>query len=317
MKVKLNKFERVAGAFVLAAIVGSLTATVGVAVQKGWFASKVRFTTVLDSAGGLHNGTQVLIAGLRAGSVSSVELVSANKVKVTLKVFKKFHRRIREDSVVQVVRPFVIGEKVLEISVGSEKFAQAVAGAELSSQSSIDIMDVFSGRKLGPVMETVEGLAHTLKTLARAFSDPKRSAAIVKIFDRLDPLLGNLVSITNSAVKHRRFDKMFKNLTAVTVELNTILPEMRENSPELGVELSQLIGSLNTLTEDFKKLSPTIAAVAPDLPKASLRGLEALNEAVVLLKAMQRSFFLSSRVKEVLEEERKLNEDRKRLPASE
>src|SRR5689334_10994866 len=120
MKIKFNKFERVAGLFVLAAICGLLATVLMVAIKKGWFESKVQFETVMTSAEGIHPGTVVQIAGLRAGSVSDVELLSAEKIRVRFQVYERFHEQIRRDSHMQVTRPFIIGDKVLEVTVGSE-----------------------------------------------------------------------------------------------------------------------------------------------------------------------------------------------------
>jgi phospholipid/cholesterol/gamma-HCH transport system substrate-binding protein len=52
--------------------------------------------------------------------------------------------------------------------------------------------------------------------------------------------------------------------------------------------------------------------VGPELPGASRRLLEALNETVVLLKAMQKSFLMRGNVREVREEEEAL----RRAPAA-
>jgi phospholipid/cholesterol/gamma-HCH transport system substrate-binding protein len=50
-------------------------------------------------------------------------------------------------------------------------------------------------------------------------------------------------------------------------------------------------------------LGPATKAVEGELPGASVRLLEALNETVVVLKAMQKSFFMRSNVEEVKQEE--------------
>ena len=50
MKIKFNKFERVAGIFVLTAIVGGVAVMIGVAVKKGWFETKIKFETMLKNA---------------------------------------------------------------------------------------------------------------------------------------------------------------------------------------------------------------------------------------------------------------------------
>ena len=68
--------------------------------------------------------------------------------------------------------------------------------------------------------------------------------------------------------------------------------------------MGQMVTNLNVLTAEMQKLAPAIAAIAPDLPKTSLKAVEALNETVVLLKALQKSFLLRGNVEEVCEQER-------------
>ena len=83
MKVKLTHYERIAGLFVLFAIIGCVVVAVSVAIKQGWFEDKVYFETTFENADGLHEGTVVQMAGLRAGSVSDVQLESNNTIKVT------------------------------------------------------------------------------------------------------------------------------------------------------------------------------------------------------------------------------------------
>ncbi|MDD5319471.1 MAG: hypothetical protein PHD43_02430 [Methylococcales bacterium] len=60
---KFNKFERAAGLFVSVAIIGGFAIAIFVAIQKGWFAQEVQFSTVFENAEGIHSGTKVQIAG--------------------------------------------------------------------------------------------------------------------------------------------------------------------------------------------------------------------------------------------------------------
>lgn len=320
MRIKFNKFERIAGLFVLMAIAGSFAATLGVAIKKGWFSSKIEFTTTLESADGLHAGTVVQLAGLRAGSVDDVELLSGEEVRVRFKVLEKFHNRIRKDSRIQVIRPFIIGEKVLEISIGSEEQEEIPKGGEIASKASFDIMDIVSGRRLGPFLGTLESLMENLKILADAFADRKRTEAFVQMFDRLSPLVKNMnqmsrevTKTTRSLNKKQRLNTIAHNLASLTTEMNKVLPAMMEEAPAMAHDIPKLVNNLTVLTGELNKLTPAINALAPDLPQTSLRAVEALNEAVVLLKAMQKNFFLNGSVEEVREEEAKRN--KQRLPA--
>ena len=286
MKLKFSHFERVAGLFVVIAFGGAVVLTGIAAIQQGWFASKIYLETEVESADGLHAGTPVQVAGLRAGEVLDVELRSAKKIHLKLEVFERFHKNIREDSTAQVVRPFVLGEKVVEISVGSDDSPLVATGAHIASVPGFDLMDLMSGKKLGPFMGNLEGLMTNLSTLAKAFADPKRTQAFIKMFDRVDPLIVNL-------------SKMSKEVTKLSKGLND------------EDHLKALVGRLDELT---KVLEPAMAEIGPDLPRVSRRTVEALDEMVVTLKAIQKSFLLSGKVEDVRAEEKK---KRERKPAEE
>lgn len=295
MKIKFNHYERVAGLFVLVSIVAAISFTVTTAIKQGWFASKITYSTIVESADGLHIGTAVHVGGLKAGQVSEIELVSRHEVVLKLEVLDNFMTNIKEDSSVQIVRPFVLGEKVLEISVGSIEAPVAAKNTRLASASSFDLMDLFSGKKLGPIMGQFEGLISNISTLAKAFADPKRTQAFIKMFDRIDPLIVNL-------------NKMSIEVTELTGELNQIVPQIKSEAPEFGANIGHLVLRLDKLT---KILQPTLEDVGPELPRVSRRAVEALDEMVVTLKAIQKSFLLSGKVEDVREEEA-----RKRKPSS-
>lgn len=344
MKVKFNKFERVASAFVGIAIVGAVLLILMTAIKKGWFSAKVSFATSFHSVSGVFPGTSVHIAGLKAGSVEDIDLKDDNSVVVHFTVLEKFVSRIRQDSRVTVTRPFIIGDKVLDISVGSKDSPVVVAGSSLESAESMDIMDIFSGRKLGPYFDMLGKLFENLRLVAEAFLDPERSKAFIRAFDEIQPLLSNLnrmsksvITLGDQMVDQDRLRKLMKSVLTATQEVNGLLPDLRKSSPHLASNVAQMIdnlnyltsemrrpeampeliraiGNLGTLSEEFKKLIPTISAVSGDLPRASLRALEALDEVVVMLKAMQKSFVFRGSVEEVREEEKKQGEVRNLEP---
>lgn len=320
MKVKFNKFERMAGLFVVGAFMAILFALVGVAAKQGWFDSRTEYSTTFDEADGIHTGTTVQLAGLRAGAVEKVELTEDNKIHVTFYVFSKFNSKIRKDSTALMVRPFVIGERMLEVTVGSESEPELGAHGKMAGLESVDLMTLMSGRKLGAYMGSIGEATKNLRTLAEAFLDKSRTENLVKIFDRINPLLENMnvmaievTKLTRQGTKDERFGVVMKEMAAVAKELGIVLPVLKEKSPEMFQNTERLITNLSQLTDQFKLLTPAFTEIAPELPRASRRAIEALDETVVLLKAMQKSFFLRSNAQEVREEEKK----QQRKPAGE
>lgn len=283
MKIRFNKFEKVAGMFVGLAILACAFGTVGIAVKNGWFSSKVSYVTELESADGIHDGTIVQIAGLRVGSVTAVDLQSNDRVRVKFQVLEKFRDKIRADSRVQMFRPFILAEKVLEVSVGSEDQVVVDTGGTIPTTASTDIMDMLSGKKMGAVISSFDKMADSLRIVGEAFSDPQRTASLVQMLDRLNPLV--------------------QNLNTTSVEVNKLMKSANKEAPDLGAQVTQLVGNVNVLTTEFQKLTPAIGVIAPELPRTTKRAVEALDETVVLLKAMQRSFLLRGNVEDVKKEE--------------
>ena len=307
--------EREAGLFVLGAVVGSLVSAIGIAVQRGWFESHKPVMAILKNAEGIHPGTVVQMAGLRAGSVDDVELQTDNSVRVRLMISERFFDRLRMDSKVQTLRPFIIGEKVLDLTLGTNTSAPLEPGQTLATVENLDVMDLLSGKKMGPLVETLAGLADTMKTLMEAFADADRTRSFIETYDKMGPLITNMNAMAvevNGMTKDLRKAKVHKvveNLYFTVREVNKLIPEVQNGGTLENVQL--LVTNLAVLTTEMQKLVPTINAIAPELPRTSLRAVEGLNELVITLKAMQKSFLLRGSVSDVKEEEAK-----QRAPAS-
>ena len=310
MNLRLSRFEKTAGLFVGAALSLSIAGVGGVALKNGWFARKVSFRTELETAEGIHAGTLVQIAGLRVGAVTDVELDEFDHVHVHFEILEKFKTRMRADSRVQVLRPFLLSEKVLDVSSGSADAERLAEGASIPSSASTDLIDLLTGKRMGLLLASLDHLAESFAIFGEAFADPKRSRAMVKTFDRLGPTLdslgraaGEVAQATHALNRNERADAIAGNLALVARELGVLVPELAQEAPHAGRQLGEIVRNLNVLTGEFAKLTP-------DLPRTSHRAVEALDETVLLLKAMQKSFLFRGGVREVLDEE-------KRKPASE
>jgi len=341
MKVKFNTYERVAGLFVLGAILGGFFTMVGVAIQQGWFEAKVTFTTNLKNADGIRPGTVVQMAGLRAGQVISVDLHSSDEVKVVFEISEKYHSMVRENSVVRTVRPFIISEKVLDISIGDTKLPMIAKGGQIASEATADIMDIISGRLLSPHLDSLTKMFESIHMIAEAILNPERSRDFIHIFDELAPLAKNMNQLSREVTtllrgtgkKKKGLIQVVQNLHTTTNELNRMLPEINkvvphvanftpaivEEGPKVASDLAKIAANLAVLTDEMQKTLPALKAaleeVGPEFPRASRRAIEALDETVVTLKALQKSFLLRSNAREVREEE--AARERERIPAAE
>ncbi|MFN8846092.1 MAG: MlaD family protein, partial [Bdellovibrionales bacterium] len=231
-RIKLSYFERVAGLFILVAILGGVLTVTTAAIKQGWFSEKVHYITYFENADGLHQGTKVQMAGLQAGSVDEIDLEADNKIRVKFHILGKFKDKVREDSKAQLIRPFVIGERIMDVTVGSSNASIIEPGALIKSEESMDLMQVMSGRYLGQYMKETTSMLKNLKTVLEAFLSQDRTEKMVQIFDQLNPLLKNMnrmsLEVTKLSMQATESDNMrmmVKNVVQLTDELNKTLPK--------------------------------------------------------------------------------------------
>lgn len=314
--IKFNHYERVAGLFLLFAVAGSALGGISVAVKQGWFEPKIYFHTFFENGDGIHSGTSVQMAGLRAGAVEDVELQSDNRIKVNFYILGKFQDKFREDSRALLVRPFLIGDRVLEVTVGSDQRPTLAEHSHIPSEETVDIMTIMSGKKLGSYISQMSEVMGNLQNLMQSFLNKERTENMVRIFDKLDPLLGNMNTMSVEVTKLSRqasedgnLKKVMVNVALMSREINKILPALNTQNPELASHLA-------ILTKNLAQVSLAMKDVGPEMPGATKKAIEALTEATVFLKALQRNFLFKSAVEDVRQEDSRKEAAKKREDGS-
>ncbi len=272
-------FERVSAVFVGTAFLATLALVIGLIVQKGWLESKVRYYTLLASGDGVRVGSAIMMVGVQIGQVDAIEIDDQNQIRLKLSILKKFQNRIRENSELALARPFLVGDKVLNLSPGSSESPVLAEGKFLVARDSIGIMELLNGEKFAPYFKTMEGAAAEMRRLVELLLKNKTSDKLVQSLTGLPEMIHQV------AVAAGDLSKFSHQLT---------------DEERLGT----LVANLTSLSEEFKKI----------VPGSSNRMVEALDETVIVLKAMQKSFLLRGSAREVREEEKARSE---RLPASE
>lgn len=320
MKLQLSHFERVAGLFILGSIIVILLSWFSAALRQGWLDTRVMYYSKFSSGEGLYSGLDVLLSGIRVGSVTQVDLLETNEVRVEFTVLEKYKDKIREDSRALLIRPLVLGEKALEITLGDSSLPAIEIGSEVQSRSTFDFMSLLSGRvgneHFANIGETVSNLANVMTVLL----EKEKLEGFVKTIDRIDPLVRNLdimskevSTLSRQLNRNENLGRLVKDLALVSKEINSVMPDLKARAPGMADNFEKLVENMATLSEQFKVIGPAIAEVGPELPGATRKALEALDETVVLLKALQRSFILKGHAEDVREEE----EAKKRTPAEE
>jgi phospholipid/cholesterol/gamma-HCH transport system substrate-binding protein len=97
-----------------------------------------------QNVGGLNEGADVRVGGIRKGTVRQIELPHdpSGKVTVVMDVAKRSQEVLREDSVASIQSAGLLGDKFVEISFGTEDKARLKSGQTISSQPPLEISEI-------------------------------------------------------------------------------------------------------------------------------------------------------------------------------
>lgn len=221
-------------------IVAALAILVLAAIQLGKaaniFASRYELVVFMPSANGLREGGSVTVAGQLVGTVKKIEFLpvdfdTTKNLRIVASVDRRLRDQIRRDSEARLRTMGLLGDKVLDISPGTPRFAVLQPGDTLRVAASLDFEAVL-GKAAGAVDDVV-ALTSDLRTVTSGLARGQGTA-------------GQL--LTNRA--------LYDQLTSALVRANGLFASLQNpngtfgrmlNDPALYVRMTSAVASLDSL----------------------------------------------------------------------
>ena len=250
------------------------------------------YAASFTEAGGLRDGDEVRIAGVRVGKVTGIRL-AGNKVDVDFRITEDV--AFGPETGASVRMKTLLGQKYVSLEPrGRGQMKEGTTIPTSRTVSSYDIIDAFSDLTETTERIDTQQLADSLDTMAREFTDtPANVTLALDGLSRLsrtvasrDTELKALLRAANSvsgtladqnkviekiivdadlllAELYERRDAihtLFTNTSAMAVQITGLV---RDNRAQLGPALQQLRGVLATLRKHEADLTRTIDAMQP------------------------------------------------------
>jgi phospholipid/cholesterol/gamma-HCH transport system substrate-binding protein len=158
-------------------------------------------TARFDNLKGLYKGDEVLIAGVRVGTVAQTRL-AGRQAEVVLQIDPGV--RIASDAVAMVAQSSLLGTNHLEVTVGSSDGPRLEPGAAIQTKNSVDMNEVIS--KLGALGDRLEQVA---TEIGKSLGAGGQSGSL---FTRIDKL------VTDNGPK---LTETVANLQAITAKIRS------------------------------------------------------------------------------------------------
>lgn len=130
------------GVFVTVGLLTALIAIFTLGEKSGLFEGKTKLYVHFADINGLVEGASVRLAGLDVGTVSSIEFsdnLKQREARIALSIKSKYMRHIRKDSAAFVDSKGLLGDKIINITLGTEASPQLTDGATLTARSSMSM----------------------------------------------------------------------------------------------------------------------------------------------------------------------------------
>jgi phospholipid/cholesterol/gamma-HCH transport system substrate-binding protein len=164
------------GAFILVGLVVFLAIIYLLGAQARYFERKYDLTAEFTQVEGLIDGATVRLAGVQIGRVTKVELPPhpGGKVRVILTLARRFADRVRRNSEARIVTQGLLGDKLVEITIGSADAPALKPGDTIATREPFEMQEMFSAG--AETLAQVNQLAVTLR----------------KTVDRVDRMTGEI-----------------------------------------------------------------------------------------------------------------------------
>lgn len=124
------------GAFAAIGLLLLMTVIFLLGSEKKFFEKEYTLTARFDDISGLRAGAPVQLAGIHVGTVTEIlfdEQIEQKKVKVVLRITRRFRERIRADSQASIVTQGLLGDKMIFLTIGSTTATELKEGDEISA----------------------------------------------------------------------------------------------------------------------------------------------------------------------------------------
>lgn len=285
MPISRRRIEVAVGAMMLMGITCLLLSVVFIGQRRGIFDRRVRLQTQFQSVEGLQPGARVHLAGIPAGSVEAVVLSPEGDVRVHIELRASVAHRIREDSTARIKTAGLVGDRYIDITVGSSDSPRVKPGGTITGIQPLDVTQVLADA--GPMFrDLATGIENVRLMTARLLDEESNT----------NQTLRNLADISASLAEGRgtfgrllKEDDVYEDLRATlasarrtVANTEAITEELRKQGPEVLAETREAVGNVSRASERAEAI---MVQSFDDIPKI-LAGVE---RSVADLEAMMQN----------------------------
>ena len=297
MRESPNRRAVFVGLFVFVGLIFLVSGILVVGNLRETFTKKISVVAFFDDVNGLQVGNNIWFSGVKIGTVKDIHFHSRSAVEVTMRVDIKTQEYIRQDAKVKISTDGLIGNKILVIFGGTEKFEQIQEGDTLEVEKAFSQEDM---------LKTLQESNKNLLSITTDFKAISKKAASGE--GTVGKLLNDntLYDNANNAIRSiqqmsSKGEQMLNNLNTYSAQLNkegTLANDL--------VTDTVVFNSIREFSQRLKQIADTTAQLVTELKTISNDTTTSIG---VLLHDKETGARLKETLKNLESSSKKLDED--------
>ena len=236
------------GGIIVAALAVLTVAVYKLGQAANLFSKRYELTTFLANANGLRTGGSVFVAGQFAGTVQEIQFLPVTNdtlrhLKVLMSIDAKLQPQVRGDSRARVRTLGLLGDKVIDISIGTPRFPPLKPGDTISLAASLDYEAVLA-QAAGAVNDMVD-LTHDMRkitngivsgqgTVGQLVTNPALYNQFVGTMSRANSMLGKFENPNGTFARLLDDPTLYNRFVSVVTSADSLVIAMNDKNGTIG-----------------------------------------------------------------------------------
>ncbi|MGH7652963.1 MAG: MlaD family protein [Gemmatimonadaceae bacterium] len=236
------------GVMILVALVILAFAVLRIGQAGNMFGKRYRLVSFIANASGLRIGGPVSVAGTLAGTIKDIQFLAPDEdttrnLRVILEVDRRVRNQVRADSRAKIATMGLLGDKIIDISVGTPKFRPLHEGDTLIVVPSTDYEAVV--RQASGAIAEVVSLTHDLKKVTAGITSGQGTLGQLvtnrQLYDQLNSSLAQMSALMTRLENPRGTlgrllddPQLYNSLNRAVASADTVMRQISGGNGSLG-----------------------------------------------------------------------------------
>lgn len=298
------------GFFVVIGILIAMIIVFEIGSESKLFKRQYHLYTRFADISGLRVGAVVQLAGVKAGAVDRIMMpkeLDEKLVTLRLRIDKKYQDRVREDSVATVNTSGLLGDKYVNISIGTSQGNALENGALLKSEETTPIFAL--AEKAGKIMDDIASASRSLSDLLSTVGGEKKGGDVKATLGSLRKSVEEVEKgrgLLHALIYDEKGQKMMDDISSTFKAIKQITGGVEKGSEK---EMEGMLTNLRKSSADLKEIISAVRRGEGTLGKL-VRDPELYNDLRLLLGKSNKNMIVREVVRSTVEERKK--EEQKR-----